>query len=76
MGWWRHGHLSCMVLSYYMLVGGGVNEFYLRIEALHALAPDVLNSPLVGLTHFAVVLIFIVALIYFNLRYRQPRLPP
>ncbi|MFV4649191.1 DUF2306 domain-containing protein, partial [Mycobacterium tuberculosis] len=33
---WKYVHLSCMILSYYMLIGGGVNEVYLRIDALRA----------------------------------------
>ena len=38
---WMHLHLTCMVASYYMLIGGGVNEVFLRVHALRRLAPDV-----------------------------------
>jgi uncharacterized membrane protein len=67
--YWRNAHLTCMVASYYMLIGGGVNEVFLRVHALHALAPDVLNSRLVGMTHFAVMIIFATLIAYFNVRY-------
>ena len=63
---WMHLHLTCMVASYYMLIGGGVNEVFLRVDALHRLAPDVTNSPLVGMTHFAVMILFMLLIAYFN----------
>jgi uncharacterized membrane protein len=66
---WRNAHLTCMVASYYMLVGGGVNEMFLRIHVLHAMAPDVLNSPLIGMVHFANMTIFAILIAYFNVRY-------
>jgi uncharacterized membrane protein len=59
-------HLSCMVASYYLLLGGGVNEMFLRVDALRRLTPDLLNSPLVGLTHFAVMMLFAILIAYFN----------
>jgi uncharacterized membrane protein len=73
--YWRNAHLTAMVASYYMLIGGGVNEVFLRVGVLHAMAPDVLNSPLVGMTHFAVMAIFIILIAYFNVRYRSSRAP-
>ena len=75
--YWRNVHLTCMVASYYMLIGGGVNEAFLRIDILHAMAPDVLNSPLVGMAHFANMTIFAILIAYFNVRYwsGRPRLP-
>ena len=66
---WLNGHMTCMVASYYMLIGGGVNEIFLRINALHALAPDALNSSLVGMTHLAVMVISASLIAYFNIRY-------
>jgi uncharacterized membrane protein len=71
--YWRNAHLSCMVASYYMLIGGGVNEAFLRIDILHRMAPDVLNSPLVGMTHFANMVIFAILIAYFNVRYWPDR---
>jgi dienelactone hydrolase/uncharacterized membrane protein len=71
--YWLNAHLNCMVASYYLLVGGGVNEMFLRVGVLHAMAPDVLNSRLVGMTHFAVMAAFAILLAYFNVRYRRSR---
>jgi uncharacterized membrane protein len=72
---WMHLHLTCMIASYYMLIGGGVNEVFLRIGALRRIAPDVLNSSVVGLTHFTVMLLFAILIGYFNaaLLLRRPR---
>jgi uncharacterized membrane protein len=71
--YWRNVHLTCMVASYYMLIGGGVNEVFLRVRVLHAMAPNVLNSPLVGTTHFTVITVFAILIAYFNVRYRSNR---
>ena len=64
--YWLNAHLSCMVASYYMLIGGGVNEVFLRVHALRRIVPDVLNSPIVGTTHFAVMVFFVILIAYFN----------
>jgi uncharacterized membrane protein len=64
---WLRAHLTCMVASYYLLVGGGVNEVFLRVDVLHAAAPDVLHSRLVGIVHTAVAAAFLVMIISFNL---------
>ena len=63
---WMHLHLICMIASYYMLIGGGVNEVFLRVYALRQIVPDVLNSPIVGMTHFGVVVLFALLIAYFN----------
>ena|SRR5947209_11091169 len=63
---WTHLHLTCMIASYYMLIGGGINEVFLRVDVLRRLAPDVLNSSMVGMTHFAVMLLFAILIGYFN----------
>ncbi|MBV8336966.1 MAG: hypothetical protein JO358_16320 [Alphaproteobacteria bacterium] len=62
---WLHWHLTCQLASLYILVGGGVNEVFLRVNALHRLAPT-LNSPAVGLTHLVVQIFFLVLIAYFN----------
>ena len=54
---WLHVHLTCLLTSLYLLVGGGVNEVFLRVDILRQLAPS-LNSPIVGLTHLAVQVFF------------------
>lgn len=75
---WVHLHLTCMVLSYYILIGGGVNEVFLRVYALRRFAPN-LDAPVVGLTHFAVITVFAALIAYFNaatlLRSRGTRMP-
>jgi len=72
---WMHWHLSCMIASYYVLIGGGVNEVFVRVHALRRLAPDPLNSSLVGLTHFDVMIVFALLIARFNaaLLLRRPR---
>ena len=72
--YWLNAHLSCMVARYYMLVGGGVNEAFLRVGPLHAMAPDVLNSRLVGVMHVSVMAAFVLLPAYFNVRYRRSAL--
>ncbi|MBV8335955.1 MAG: hypothetical protein JO358_11090, partial [Alphaproteobacteria bacterium] len=62
---WLHVHLTCLLTSLYLLVGGSVNEVFLRVDALHRLAPT-LNSPAVGWTHLAVQIFFLTLICYFN----------
>ena len=62
---WLHLHLTCLLTSFYILVGGRVNEVFLRVDMLHRLAPT-LNSPAVGLTHLAVQIFFLMLIGYFN----------
>lgn len=58
---WRYAHLTAMLLSAYNLFGGGINEVFLRVRPLRALAgPDILASPLVGMAHGIVMLVFVV----------------
>jgi uncharacterized membrane protein len=63
---WMHLHLTCMVASYYLLIAGGVNEVLVRVDALRRLIPNFFNSPLVGMTHFAVMVVFALLIAYFN----------
>ena len=68
-----HLHLTCLLTSLYILVGGSVNEVFLRADLLHQLAPT-LNSPAVGLTHLAVQIFFLTLIGYFNVGLlRRPR---
>jgi uncharacterized membrane protein len=62
---WLHLHLTCLLTSLYILVGGGVNEVFLRVDMLRRLAPT-LNSPAVGLTHLGVIIVFLALIGYFN----------
>lgn len=63
---WMHLHLTCMIASYYMLVGGGVNEAFLRVDVLRRMATQFVNPPLFGMTHFVVLLFFALLIAYFN----------
>jgi uncharacterized membrane protein len=62
---WLHLHLTCLLTSLYILVGGGVNEVFLRVDLLRRLAPT-LNSPAVGSTHLGVIIVFLALIGYFN----------
>ncbi|HEY3948815.1 hypothetical protein [Phenylobacterium sp.] len=63
---WKYGHLTCMLLSYYVLIGGGVNEVFLRVSALrHYIAPKF--TPVVGQTHAIVMMSFVVLILGFAL---------
>lgn len=55
-----------MVASYYMLIGSGVNEMFLRVDVLRRLAPVLSNSRVVDMTHFAVMVLFAILIAYFN----------
>ena len=58
---WRYVHLIAMLLSAYNLFGGAVNEAFLRIAPLRAIAGDnLLASPIVGMTHAVVMMAFMV----------------
>jgi uncharacterized membrane protein len=62
---WKYGHIACMILSYYVLIGGGVNEVFLRIAGLR---PIFFHQPqIVGETHGVVMLIFLVMILGFML---------
>jgi len=64
---WMQLHLTCMLLSFYILIGGGVNEVFLRVTFLRRLAPN-LDSPIVGMTHFVVMVLFAALIAYFNIK--------
>ncbi len=60
---WKYGHLSCMLLSYYVLIGGGVNEVFLRISTLR---PILFHQPvIVGRVHGMVMLAFLLLIMGF-----------
>lgn len=58
---WLRIHLSAIILSYYMLWGGAINEVFLRVESLHALS----NKTWLALSHSFVMLIAFLAIAYF-----------
>ena len=63
---WRVIHLTAMLLSAENLFGGAVNEAFLRIKPLHAIAGDnILVSPIVGITQAVVGNLFIILIVLF-----------
>ena len=65
---WRYVHLIAMLLSAYNLFGGAVNEFFLRVAPLRAIAgPSILASPVVGMTHGIVMLAFVLLIVFYLL---------
>jgi uncharacterized membrane protein len=63
---WMHVHLTCMVASFYVLIGGAVNEVFLRVTFLRRLIPDSNLPETISATHFSVLLVFALLIIYFN----------
>jgi uncharacterized membrane protein len=62
---WKYGHIAAMILSYYVLIGGGVNEVFLRVNTLR---PIFFHRPqVVGETHGLVMLIFLAMIAGFML---------
>jgi uncharacterized membrane protein len=64
---WIHLHLTSMLASYYVLVGGGVNEVYLRVGALRGLAAAT-HGAIIGATHMIVIATFAALTAAMNLR--------
>jgi uncharacterized membrane protein len=72
---WAYTHPIAMLLTYYMLIGGLINELFVRIAALHALAmahaPHAINiaaTPIVGMTQFAAMVLFAVLILAFVIK--------
>jgi uncharacterized membrane protein len=62
---WKHVHLSSMILSYYLLIGGGVNEVFLRVHAMRDLVSRE-GGQIIGLTHGVAMLVFLILLLGWN----------
>lgn len=60
---WIKIHLSSFIFSYYMLIGGGINEAFLRIKPLQPYFYN--NAQIVGLTHFVAMVLFTVLILYY-----------
>ena len=73
-GFWAYTHPIAMILSYYFLIGGGVNEVFARIDIFRVLAfpPGTRahfgGSPVIGLVHTGWMALTILILIYFCIR--------
>jgi len=64
---WLKFHISGFVLSYYLLIGGAINEAFLHVPSLRHYIIN--NDPVVGISHGIAQLIFIGILIYFLRKY-------
>src|SRR5579872_52383 len=69
---WMRLHLSAMLTSYYVLIGGGVNEVFLRIDALRRLAYPA-HPEIIAITHVTVMTAFLALIIAENIRRSPPR---
>jgi len=66
---WLKVHIISMIISYYLLIGGAINEAFLHIPKLR---PYIINNdPVVGISHGITQLVFIGVLIYFLRKYRK-----
>ncbi|HEY5411055.1 MAG TPA: hypothetical protein VIJ94_10055 [Caulobacteraceae bacterium] len=58
---WIYLHLTAMLLSYYMLIAGGVNELFLRVGVLHQMiGSSFFANKVIGETQGAVLMVFVV----------------
>ncbi|MYN11325.1 DUF2141 domain-containing protein [Pseudoduganella aquatica] len=57
--YWLRIHLSAMLFSYYQLVGGLINEAFVRIPALHG------QKAMAGLAQGVAMMVFLMVLSYF-----------
>lgn len=83
-GFWAYTHPVAMTLSYYLLIGGLINEMFARVNILRPHAVDFINgkpvfpSHIVNMTHIANELAFLIILILFCVkvwRYRSSSAP-
>lgn len=66
--YWLKIHIICMVLSFYLLVGGAINETFLQVSSLR---PFLLNhDPIVGILHLIAQLFFAGIIVYYLIKYR------
>lgn len=65
---WLKIHITSFVISYYLLIGGAINEVFLRYKPLMMYK---VGSPQNGMTQFAAMVLFTIILIYFLFKYRR-----
>jgi uncharacterized membrane protein len=79
-GVWAYTHPVAMTLSYYLLIGGLINELFARVNILRPYAVDIINgrpvfpSHTLQMTHIANEMAFVIILILFCVkvwRYRR-----
>ena len=62
--YWLKIHIACMIVSYYLLVGGAINEAFLHIPALRPLIVGG-SSPILGMAHMIAMTFFFGLLFYY-----------
>jgi hypothetical protein len=67
---WLRGHIVCIVLTYYLLIGGGVNEVFLRVDALGGF-----RSRSIGMTHIVLIVLTLIVLVWYLVKFRGQRPP-
>jgi|SRR5580698_246608 uncharacterized membrane protein len=72
---WAYVHPIAMALSYYDLVGGGINEVFARLDPLRALARagaksvgSTVTAPVIGLVQNAAMAATLIMIVYFIAR--------
>ena len=61
-------HLTGMTVSYYLLIGGGINEAFLHLPMLK---PYLTSGPVLGITHFIALLFFGILIFLFLQKHRS-----
>ncbi len=69
--YWLKVHIICMVLSFYLLIGGAINETFLHIPNLRPYIVN--NDSVVGITHVFAQLFFIGVLVFYLWKYRKSK---
>lgn len=73
-GLWAYTHPVAMTLSYYLLIGGLINEMFARVSALRPYAVDIINgkpvfpSHTLRMTHMANELAFLIIVVLFSVK--------
>jgi uncharacterized membrane protein len=77
---WAYVHPTMMLLSYYDLVGGGINDAFTRVNPLRAILVESAKSvgphrqpPVIGMTQTLWMALIIVLLVYFVARVARLR---
>jgi uncharacterized membrane protein len=72
---WAYTHPIAMLLTYYMLIGGLINELFVRVLPLRAFAmahaphaTNLVGSPVVGMTQAAAMMLFLAMILYFVIK--------
>jgi len=73
-GAWRRVYVVCAAVALYLNVFVGVVQAFLKVPALHAVAPQQTEPPFVA-TQVAVLALFIVLTVFAAKRFRSESIP-